>query len=161
MAFVDDLTGRIRLGWDTGSSYVFLSPTTGTLVGDIAIALDDLSDHYIVWVEQATSDLMLSYISSVDGQFQYSTTTLDPDTYVDGSVSLVIDSSNVLHIAYYDATNGDLKYATGTLAGGFTYEVVDSNADVGIDSDITLDSNGKPHIAYYDATTGDVKYAHK
>jgi hypothetical protein len=130
---------------------------TGTDPGTVDLTIDDAEVAYFVWVEQTTANLMFTYYDGTT----HTPITLDPVTLVDGSVSIVIDSAGVLHIAYYDVTNGDLKYATGTVAGGFTYEVVDSNADVGVDNDIVLDASGKPHIAYYDATTGDLKYAHK
>jgi hypothetical protein len=39
--------------------------------------------------------------------------TLDDDGDVGLAPSLSIDASDVVHITYYDATNGYLKYATG------------------------------------------------
>lgn len=64
-------------------------------------------------------------------------------------------------IAYYDATNADLRYAWKD-AGGWNYDaVVDSVGDVGQHASLALDSAGQPRIAYYDATNGDLKYAWK
>lgn len=79
-----------------------------------------------------------------------------------GSVGLhashAVDASGAPHAAYYDATKGDLKYAT--RAGGiWTIERVDSIGDVGRYASLALDSSGQPHIAYYDATQGRLKYA--
>jgi hypothetical protein len=72
--------------------------------------------------------------------------------------SLALDAQNRPHISYYDATNGDLKYATlGT--GGWSVSVVDSVGDVGRHSSIALDASGNPHISYYDTTNGNLKYA--
>jgi hypothetical protein len=72
--------------------------------------------------------------------------------------SLALDAQNRPHISYYDATNGDLKYATmGT--GGWNVTVVDSVGDVGRHSSIALDASGNPHISYYDVTNGNLKYA--
>jgi len=63
-------------------------------------------------------------------------------------------------IAYYDKTNGDLKYAKKTIPDGeWEIQVVDSQGDVGLYSSLSLDSDGNPHIAYYDKTNDKLKYA--
>ncbi|WP_144060459.1 hypothetical protein [Archaeoglobus sulfaticallidus] len=74
--------------------------------------------------------------------------------------SLALDSNGNPHISYYDATNGDLKYAYKD-ANGWHIETVDSEGDVGKYTSLALDSNGYPHISYYDATNGDLKYTTK
>jgi len=81
--------------------------------------------------------------------------------------SLALDGTGHVHIAYYDAANGDLWYATsrnGTNCGpnGNTWLCypVDSINDVGQYASLYVD---KPynhfHIAYYDATIDALKYA--
>ena len=73
--------------------------------------------------------------------------------------SLALDSSDNLHISYYDvAPNYDLKYAR---RDGIDWgiETVDSTGDVGQYTSIALDSSDNPHISYYDATERDLKYA--
>lgn len=65
-------------------------------------------------------------------------------------------------IAYYDVTNGDLKYAecnaTCTTAGNWTKVTVDSTGDVGDSASLAMDGS-KVRIAYRDTTNGDLKYA--
>ena len=61
--------------------------------------------------------------------------------------SMVIDSTNQIHISYHDETNADLKYAK-SVDNGWDIEVVDSVGDTGEISSITLDKNGVPHISY-------------
>lgn len=63
------------------------------------------------------------------------------------------------HIAYYDLTNKNLKYAWSTNNLTWTIEVVDSAGDVGEYASLTVDAKGNPHISYSDATNQDLKYA--
>ena len=50
-------------------------------------------------------------VSTKPGQLQ-SISQVDVVGDVGKYSGIVVDSGNVVHIAYYDATNGDLKYAT-------------------------------------------------
>lgn len=63
------------------------------------------------------------------------------------------------HIAYYDLTNKNLKYATSTDNLTWSIAVVDSVGDVGEHASLAVDVKGNPHISYYDATNHDLKYA--
>jgi hypothetical protein len=81
--------------------------------------------------------------------------------------SLAVDSDDHLHIAYYDAGNGDLRYATSRSGsncgpGGDTwtcYPVTGAYLDVGQYASLYVDSEDHFHIAYYDATNDTLKYA--
>lgn len=61
------------------------------------------------------------------------------------------------HICYYDAANGDLKYATAF--GDITVSTIDSIGDVGQNCSIGVNSSGHVYISYYDATNQDLKLA--
>jgi len=65
------------------------------------------------------------------------------------------------HVAYYDMTNQDLKYAVSDDDKTWKIEVVDSNGNVGEYASICVDIKGVPHISYYDGTNHDLKYATK
>ena len=83
----------------------------------------------------------------------------DPDPADVGMyASLRIDSKKFIHIAYWDKTNGDLKYATNA-SGGWVPEPADSTGFVGSHSALDLDGADRPHIVYYDAVNKDLKYA--
>jgi hypothetical protein len=79
--------------------------------------------------------------------------------------SLALDGTGHVHIAYYDAANGDLWYATDRT-GGFCgpggtwlcYPVSVAN-DVGQYASLYVDNSNDFHIAYYDATIDKLKYA--
>ncbi len=66
----------------------------------------------------------------------------------------------VLHVSYYDQTNGNLLYVRRVGAGLWEFETVDSTADVvGQHTSIGLDGAGGAHISYFDVTNGRLKYA--
>ena len=81
--------------------------------------------------------------------------------------SLALDGTGHVHIAYYDAANGDLWYATDRSGincgpGGNTWFCypVDVANDVGQYASLYVDDPlNHFHIAYYDATTDKLKYA--
>lgn len=74
--------------------------------------------------------------------------------------SLASDSRGTPHIAYYDYTYGDLKYATlDGERGTWAVQVVDQDGDVGLYSSVAVDSQDNPHVVYYDATNDALKYA--
>ncbi len=91
--------------------------------------------------------------------------TSDPAVTVDSAqftgqyLSLAEDSTGVLHAAYYDGINGDLKYASRTVGGVWSTQVIDSKTTVGLYPSIALTTGDLPTIAYYNKTSGNLKVA--
>jgi hypothetical protein len=77
------------------------------------------------------------------------------------SSAIAYDAAGNLHLAYYDESTKNLKYAKRSAAGvwGSTV-VVDAGFMVGQFVSLAIDSAGRPGIAYYDANNADLKYAH-
>ncbi|HHT9108456.1 MAG TPA: hypothetical protein ACFYD9_07380, partial [Candidatus Wunengus sp. YC64] len=75
--------------------------------------------------------------------------TVDSDLFVGWNSSLALDTSGNAHISYYDATQGDLKYATNA-SGSWTITTVDITGNVGKYTSIALDTSGNAYISYYD-----------
>jgi hypothetical protein len=82
--------------------------------------------------------------------------------------SLRLDSGDLAHIAYYDKTNGMLKYARGDETDGWDIVVVDSGegtgpdggkADVGAYASLDLTPGEEPMVVYYDASSQNLKFA--
>ena len=76
----------------------------------------------------------------------------------------IATNDSLISVVYYDATNGDLKYAEAyPAAGSWSTVTVDSGGarddDVGRYAAIAIDGSGKRHVSYYDATNGDLKYS--
>ena len=69
-----------------------------------------------------------------------------------------IDSSGVLHAAYWEYTNSNLVYAKKE---GSIWEttIIDSEGQVGKYPSLTLDNNEMPHISYKDEMNDELKYA--
>ena len=89
-----------------------------------------------------------------------------PEIQVGLSTRLITLADGTPAIAYYDNTNGDLKFAMSSRveplsSDDWTFYTVDTGGthDVGLANDLFL-VQGRPAIVYYDATAGDVKFAY-
>jgi hypothetical protein len=98
----------------------------------------------------------LKYATNVTGDWVI--TAIDSNGNVGGYSSIATDSTNKVHISYYDYTNQNLKYATNA-SGSWVITTIDSDGDVGRYGSIAVDSQDKIHISYYDATNHELKYA--
>ena len=89
--------------------------------------------------------------------------TVDSAGSVGQYASVAIGADGLPVIAYYDATNFDLKVAkcaNAACSGGTsTLNTVDSGGNVGQFSSIAIGADGLPVISYYDATNFNLKVA--
>jgi len=77
------------------------------------------------------------------------------------NVSLAIAADDRPALTYYDASSGDLKYAS-LGESGWSIEIVDAEGDAGRYSSLAFDDAGVPHISYLrldTPTTGRVRHA--
>ncbi|MGC4031880.1 MAG: hypothetical protein QM754_09145 [Tepidisphaeraceae bacterium] len=73
---------------------------------------------------------------------------------------MAVDTLGQPAIAYFDGTNGDLKYARST---GTSWDIttVDSKNSVGAYPSLVFDRNGMALVTYYRKTTGDLRAARR
>ena len=74
--------------------------------------------------------------------------------------SIYVEDEEKYHVCYYDALNGDLKYAYYD-GDAWRIETVDTVGIVGASCSITLDHRNVPIISYYDSTNNDLKVAYR
>jgi hypothetical protein len=73
-----------------------------------------------------------------------------------------VGSDITVHVAYFDETNDNLKYAKFAENGNaIRIEVVDDVGAVGSYPSLAIDSNGVPHISYYDIKNDNLLYAYR
>lgn len=171
--------------------YAYWEPTADIWVKDIAVdssgsagfysslALTDLGNPRISYYSsegssgEVTGDLRYAYCNSDCGSASsWGYVTIDSTGDVGGHTSLALDNLDYPHIAYYDWTNGDLKYAfcdsalaptadNCNDAANWTVVTLDSAGYTGLYASIALDpSSYTPRISYYDFTNGDLRYAY-
>ena len=106
-----------------------------------------------------TADRSLKYQSFGDDGSSIATQTVDSSGNVGAFLSMTEDQDGVLHAAYYDANNGDLKYARRDLSGAWSTSVIDSKNTVGLYPSIAMDTNDQPVVTYYYKNSGDLRMA--
>lgn len=73
--------------------------------------------------------------------------------------SLALNASNYPRIAYFDATNQDLRYIWYGLIGWGRPTIVDDDSGSNCDNSLALDGEGYSHILYHKGdTSGYLRY---
>jgi ELWxxDGT repeat protein len=147
---------------DDGLSWLIstIPDATGGYGEFVDMALDSQETPHFCYYDSGNSDLKYAMfdgsswvVTHVDGDANAQTTGA-----IDGDIgkycSIAFDSNNMPHISYYDATNGNLRFAAFD-GNGWTSEIVDDFGDVGTDTSLAISSNGTPHISYYGEGSND------
>jgi hypothetical protein len=123
-----------------------------------SIAIDDAGQLHISYYDAANG--RLKHALGIKGATAWSwpvKEVVDSGNNVGLYSSIATDTSNRVHISYYDATAGDLKYALQS-GGMWSKETVESAGDVGLGTSLALFGNGQPGISFYDASNGAIKF---
>ena len=154
-------------GWAT--------PTILDANGDVgqhaAMAIDPVGRRHVVYYDADAKDL--KYVTSDDTHGWSAPVVIDTVGDVGTYASMTVYyegrkekmngayEGRYPHIAYYDASNGNLKYIYRDEQGWSTPVVLDAVGDVGQYASMAFGPDGALHMAYYDATNKDLKYLRK
>jgi len=151
----------------TGTSTA-LGTTNVSRVGRYsAVGVTSTGVAVIAWYDSDNQTLLYSYNTaptSTANAANWGTNTIAIDTNFAGwYVDLVVDSSNGIHIAYYNSSSGDLKYAyLPTYSSTPQVCTVDSFLSTGTHISISVYNNGTnqvPYISYYMGAFTQTRYS--
>jgi hypothetical protein len=78
--------------------------------------------------------------------------SLDDAATLTGAEPSLFVTDDLLHVAYQDVTNGDLRYATSTDGTVWTAESIVCAHDTGRFPDLGVTPGGVTHVTYHDLT---------
>jgi hypothetical protein len=138
------------LGWGEG------------LVTSIAIGPD--GRRHISYLNPVTTDLRYATcLTGCTNPANWQKLTVDAGGIVGFHSSLEVGQDDVLHVSYYDYSNGDLKYARCALdcTVGANWKKVTAvgSHNVGLFSSLVVEANGRVHISATNATRSSLYYA--
>ena len=115
ISYHDITNGDLKYATDQSGSWANTTvDSVGTVGQYTSIAIDSNDVVHISYYDATNKDLKYatnmqsSIVSGVGGVIKF----VDRDAEVGRYSSIAVDSSGDVHISYYGATNGDLKYAT-------------------------------------------------
>jgi hypothetical protein len=168
ISYYDGTNGDLKYATDTSGSWVLTTlDSTGDVGQYTSIDLDSNNDVHISYYGVTGADLKYATCSSSCSTVSsWTDITLDSTGGVGQYSSLIVDSSDEVHISYYDATtnSGDLKYATCSSScsavGSWTNSVADGGwTTSGWHSSIAVDAGGDVHISHQDFTYDSLAYS--
>lgn len=120
------------------------------------IAYDASGTLHFAWYDDVSQSL--KYATRDSGGIWSTIAVVDSGAGSGQYVNLSLDSEGQAGVAYYDASNADLKYArfNGT---SWDVQTVDSKFTVGYYPSLKYDLADRPVITYYAKTGGDLKIA--
>jgi hypothetical protein len=161
IAYLDGQLYRLRFAWHTGTDFTAGWQTTvvDTLSGTGLFADMTLlpnGEPAIAHVRGTYNYLRFAaHPEGASFQASWLRQTVDVGDVGDHCSISILEGQPA--ISYYDAANGDLKFAR---YDGTTWQTmtVDDEDDTGQYTSLAI-VDGKPAISYYDVTAGDLKYA--
>jgi hypothetical protein len=162
----NDASGSLDLRYAyrvPGGDWVQETLNTGA-TRDSAIAIAASGRIHLCYGELAPT--RLACLSKLSGEAWMEEVVDESIGYSGPDTSLALDSSDALHVSYYDTFNegrggGRLRYATRPAAGTWTITTVDdSSPDTGRQGSLAVDPSGAVHISYQDATNRNLRYAY-
>jgi hypothetical protein len=164
IAYTDDgyANHAVKYAYKKGNKWYTetVDPNVGTYGGYTSLALNSYNVPSISYYDDNTKSLKYAY-RSANSSTMVATWTIETVGKCYGSYgnSLVLDSSNTPHIAYYDSPSGSLTYATRIGTKSWNKEAVDSSTTS--DCKLILNDRDSPNIIYLDNSRTQFKHAYK
>ncbi len=172
ISYVDVSAGYLKYARSFGGAFatseILKSPHPGLFtsidlysVGYPAIALN-IND---VVLENNKNKIIRYFSYITPGSPNWYLQNIDKTHYVGEFVSMEIDSTNIPHASYYDATTANLIYATVNTAvtpNKWYTQTIDSSINtVGWYTSLALNSTGQSHVSYYGENDGTLRLAYQ
>lgn len=161
-SFYDATNKDLRFNYNFFGNQAPVVDSQGDVGQYTSIGLDGSFDPepYISYYDATNGDLKLAYHRAdvIDWKVGWNVVVIDGAGDVGKFSSIKVAEDGKAFIAYYDATEGNLKYAEYEN-GDAKISIVDAPGNVGQYASISIDGKGRPSIAYYDVTNGDLKLA--
>jgi hypothetical protein len=150
----------------TTRSWQAITLDAGDMVGTTSsLALDADGQVHVTYHDFINGDLKYAVCSAgcaALGNWQAIVVDASPGAVGEYS-SLLVESGGRLHVSYYSAGAGDLKYATCASDCGVPASWVSTFAETtdfaGFYTSLARDADGRLHVSYFESLHGDLGYA--
>jgi hypothetical protein len=136
-----------RLTWNPGNSQ------------HLTIAVDSNDNIHLAWADETPGNSEIFYRKSTSGGSNWtSTKRLTWNSEPSTAPAVSVDSSNIIHIVYYDNTPGneEIYYKRSTNGGGsWTTKRLTWNSGHSNDPAIAVEAGNTIHVVWHDFTPGD------
>lgn len=153
---------RLKYAYFDGTSWYIQTVDPRMHTGKMnSLALDAEGRPYIAYSYLTTThDLFYARFDGSHWQYGAADTQRQENALLGYGNDIALDSKGHPHIAYFDSTKGNLKYASWD-GSRWINTVVDHLTDIDSMDHISLkiDHQDRAHLAYHDAGTGVLKYA--
>jgi len=118
-----------------------------------SIALDSDDRPHIIYFDRMEVEFRYGNYNGITWNFETLSTSSSNSTSFK-TTSIAVDSQNLPHVCWTDATN--INYANHDGTQWHISEGIDTGANY---MDMALDSSDHPHLSYFNANGADLKYA--
>ncbi len=122
ISYYDWTRFKLKYTFWTGTAWVSEAVDKAGLVGYASLALDSLGKAYLAYYDDNSGMLKYAFRRAAGtGDPGWEIGLIDSAENVGRFAALAVDRAGRPHVSYYDAANGDLKYAFGQSAGNSLY----------------------------------------
>jgi len=162
-SYLNGTNQTIGYVWDTSGGFhqATVGLTWPVNIGGLATSLvseaADLS--YIAAYDESDDAKNLLLLRGHGETWEYTLVDGEAGDNVGRDLAIAQDDAGTLHIAYYDQTNGALRYAWGTF-NSMQNQQVDDRGWCGHPLDLAVEADGTAHVCYY-SEAGIMRHAYR